>query len=77
MRGQTRSLKRLEDIKVLPQSQLDSLILERSKWVEKMNKKWSDFDVLICPPYHHSAFKHSTHYIMNGLLDYQCVWSVF
>ena len=70
MRGQSRSLKRLEDIKVLSQGQLDSLILERSRWVEKMNNRWADIDVIICPPYHHSAFKHSTHCMMDGLLDY-------
>jgi hypothetical protein len=44
-----------------------------------MNDRWNslNIDVLICPHYHHSAFKHENHYLLDGLLDYQCVWSVF
>lgn len=75
--GERRSYQRLSQIRRYTKGELDRLVYELAQFQSELYQTiFSEFDVVVAPDYHHCAFTHTLHHTLDGLLDYQVLWSL-
>eukprot|EP00347_Sterkiella_histriomuscorum_P005404 403356743 len=76
----SREKQRMDSLSSYSDKDIVDMQFRRKQMIQEMRSYWIDqlgIRALICPNFHHSAFKLENADILGGLLDYQHLWSFY